>query len=423
MTNLFEATGLDKGAPRPLADRLRPTKLSEVAGQPHLVGADGDANALCWKAVAFRASSSGARPDAANHHRAPSGPRDQARVRAAFRHLLRRRRGAQSLLPRQGATRAGPRHACSSSTRSITSTAPNRTASFRTWRTAPSRSSARPRKNPPFELNAALLSRATVLTLNRLDDDALEDLAKRAEAEEKRTAFPWTTTPAKAAEVDGRRRRPLAHPEPRRRSVRRPSNRRAKSSTAKPSSSSCNGVRRSTTRAARATTIPDLRAAQSRARLHPDAPPITSAACSTAERNRLFLARAHRAHGSGRHRARRSAGAGDHQRRKDAFDFLGSPEDELALAEAVHLRSDGSNRTPPTSPSRPPSAPPRRAASSAAKDTSSTRRPSHEGRGRRRRQSLRPRSARRLLQPNYFPDEFKNAPSSTTRPSAASSAS
>ncbi len=41
MSNLFEAAGLEKSAPRPLADRLRPQKLSEVAGQPHLVGPEG----------------------------------------------------------------------------------------------------------------------------------------------------------------------------------------------------------------------------------------------------------------------------------------------------------------------------------------------------------------------------------------------
>ncbi|MGZ9103821.1 MAG: replication-associated recombination protein A, partial [Rhodoplanes sp.] len=38
-------------------------------------------------------------------------------------------------------------------------------------------------ENPSFELNAALLSRAIVLTLNRLDDAALEGLLQRAEAE------------------------------------------------------------------------------------------------------------------------------------------------------------------------------------------------------------------------------------------------
>src|SRR5919205_2845756 len=41
MPDLFTAAGLDHDAPRPLADRLRPTALSEVVGQDHLVGPDG----------------------------------------------------------------------------------------------------------------------------------------------------------------------------------------------------------------------------------------------------------------------------------------------------------------------------------------------------------------------------------------------
>ncbi|MDX6805137.1 replication-associated recombination protein A [Terrihabitans rhizophilus] len=39
--NLFEAAGLEQAAPRPLADRLRPRKLAEVVGQDHLVGEGG----------------------------------------------------------------------------------------------------------------------------------------------------------------------------------------------------------------------------------------------------------------------------------------------------------------------------------------------------------------------------------------------
>src|SRR5471032_3015210 len=39
--SLFTAAGLDKDAPRPLADRLRPTRLDEVVGQDHLLGPDG----------------------------------------------------------------------------------------------------------------------------------------------------------------------------------------------------------------------------------------------------------------------------------------------------------------------------------------------------------------------------------------------
>jgi putative ATPase len=39
--NLFAAAGLDRTAPRPLADKLRPDKLSAVVGQDHLLGPDG----------------------------------------------------------------------------------------------------------------------------------------------------------------------------------------------------------------------------------------------------------------------------------------------------------------------------------------------------------------------------------------------
>src|SRR6478752_6221012 len=38
---LFTAAGLEKDAPRPLADKLRPQKLDEVVGQDHLLGPDG----------------------------------------------------------------------------------------------------------------------------------------------------------------------------------------------------------------------------------------------------------------------------------------------------------------------------------------------------------------------------------------------
>ncbi|AMJ60315.1 replication-associated recombination protein A [Bosea sp. PAMC 26642] len=41
MSDLFSASGLDKSGPRPLADRLRPTTLAEVSGQEHLTGPDG----------------------------------------------------------------------------------------------------------------------------------------------------------------------------------------------------------------------------------------------------------------------------------------------------------------------------------------------------------------------------------------------
>jgi putative ATPase len=39
--NLFAASGLGRDAPRPLADKLRPAKLADVVGQDHLLGPDG----------------------------------------------------------------------------------------------------------------------------------------------------------------------------------------------------------------------------------------------------------------------------------------------------------------------------------------------------------------------------------------------
>jgi putative ATPase len=39
--SLFAAAGLERDAPRPLADKLRPRQLSEVVGQDHLLGPDG----------------------------------------------------------------------------------------------------------------------------------------------------------------------------------------------------------------------------------------------------------------------------------------------------------------------------------------------------------------------------------------------
>ena len=39
--SLFSAAGLERAAPRPLADKLRPNRLDEVVGQDHLLGPDG----------------------------------------------------------------------------------------------------------------------------------------------------------------------------------------------------------------------------------------------------------------------------------------------------------------------------------------------------------------------------------------------
>ena len=75
-------------------------------------------------------------------------------------------------------------------------------------------------ENPSFELNAALLSRARVLTLRRLEAPALGQLLARAEAE---LGHPLPLTAAARDDADrhGRRRRPGAA-QPRRADRRRP---------------------------------------------------------------------------------------------------------------------------------------------------------------------------------------------------------
>ena len=40
--NLFDAAGMEQDAPHPLPDRLRPRKLSDVVGQDHILGPDGE---------------------------------------------------------------------------------------------------------------------------------------------------------------------------------------------------------------------------------------------------------------------------------------------------------------------------------------------------------------------------------------------
>ena len=52
--NLFQAAGLTRDAPRPLADRLRPQKLAEVVGQDHLLGPDGALTRMLRRARSAR---------------------------------------------------------------------------------------------------------------------------------------------------------------------------------------------------------------------------------------------------------------------------------------------------------------------------------------------------------------------------------
>ena len=185
MTNLFQAAGMEEEAPRPLADRLRPKKLAEVVGQGHLVGPDGTLTRMLR----------GGRLQSMILWGPPgSGKTTVARLLAAetnlaFEQLSAIFSGVQDL--RKAFDRARSRRETGKGTLLFIDEIhrfnraqqdgflPHMEDGTITLVGATT-------ENPSFELNGALLSRALVLVFHRLDEAALEELLARAEAVEGR---------------------------------------------------------------------------------------------------------------------------------------------------------------------------------------------------------------------------------------------
>lgn len=185
MSDLFNAAGLEKDAPRPLADRLRPLRLDDVVGQDHLLAKGAplrrmlDAGRLSslilWgppgvgKTTIARLLADDAKLEFEQISAIFSGVAD---LRKVFeRAKARRAAGKGTLLFVDEIHRFNKAQQ--------DGFLPHVEAGVITLVGATT-------ENPSFELNAALLSRAQVFTLNRLDDASLEKLLKRAEAEEGR---------------------------------------------------------------------------------------------------------------------------------------------------------------------------------------------------------------------------------------------
>jgi putative ATPase len=185
LATLFEAAGLEKGAPRPLADRLRPTKLSEVVGQEHLVGTNGTLtrmlksgrlpSLILWgppgsgKTTVARLLADETHLEFEQLSAIFSGVQD---LRKAFDHAKARReqgRGTLLFIDEIHRFNRAQQDSFLPHMEDGTITLVGATT-----------------ENPSFELNGALLSRASVLVFNRLAEPPIEELIGRAERVEKR---------------------------------------------------------------------------------------------------------------------------------------------------------------------------------------------------------------------------------------------
>jgi putative ATPase len=185
VANLFEAAGLEKSAPRPLADRLRPKRLGEVVGQDHLLGADG---------TLTRMLASGRLQSMILWGPPGSGKTTVARLLAAetmlaFEQLSAIFSGVQDL--RKAFERARSRRETGQGTLLFIDeihrfNRSQQDSFLPIMEDGTITLVGATTENPSFELNGALLSRSQVLVFHRLDDAALEALLRRAEADEGR---------------------------------------------------------------------------------------------------------------------------------------------------------------------------------------------------------------------------------------------
>ena len=179
--SLFQAAGLAEEAPRPLADRLRPASLDEVVGQDHVLGPEGPVGRMlaagrlasivfwgppgCGKTTIARLLAGAANLHFTALSAVFSGVAD---LRKVFAEAERRRetgRGTMLFVDEIHRFNRAQQDGFLPWVENGTVVLVGATT-----------------ENPSFELNAALLSRAQVMVLRRLDEDGLETLLKRAEA-------------------------------------------------------------------------------------------------------------------------------------------------------------------------------------------------------------------------------------------------
>jgi putative ATPase len=185
MENLFTAAGLETSAPHPLADRLRPKSLGEVVGQEHLTGSEGVLTRLLaagrlgsfilWgppgtgKTTIARLVASETGLHFEQISAIFSGVADLRKIFDQARKRREEGRGTLLFVDEIHRFNRAQQDSFLPHMEDGTITLIGATT-----------------ENPSFELNGALLSRAQVLTLNRLERESLAILVQRAEAVEGR---------------------------------------------------------------------------------------------------------------------------------------------------------------------------------------------------------------------------------------------